>query len=156
MDKEFTFTESDLQKTNDKLIANIFLYGLPFLIYAIVELIKNGYSVESLIVLLGSIFSTIGSLTYAVSIQIYGARNKKSWWALLLVPLGFIPYIFGCYLCFYMGFWKLIKLFSNFSFWGLVLSLASIIFGYLIVRTIWKISEIGRAISDKRIKITNN
>ena len=154
MNKEFQFTESELSRIFASLNSNIFLYSTPFGIYSIVEFVKNGYSNEALIMLIGSIFSTVGAFAFVISIQLYGVKNKKSWWALFLVPLGFIPYLFGCYLCFYMGFWKIIKLFSGFSFWGLILSVASIVLGYSIVRTTWKISEIGKAINEKRIKIT--
>ena len=66
---------------------------------------------------------------------------------------GGLPYLFGSYLVFYMGFWSLRGLFSDFSLMTILEAVVFIVLGYNIVSGIYRVTEFVRAVSDGDITI---
>lgn len=147
------FTDTELQGYISHTIGEIVLADLFFVVYPLTSFFQKSFSPTSLIILLGAILSVVGVFSYGISILLFVARNKKSLWVLVLMPLEFISYLYYCYLIFYIGVWGIIGLFGRFSFWSLVVSIISILLGYYMIRKYWLITELGRAISNKKISI---
>ena len=59
---------------------------------------------------------------------------------------GFIPYLFGCYLVFYEGLWRLGALLDGFSSVVVVVALLYIVTGYTVVLAIYRVNMLGRTI----------
>ena len=72
----------------------------------------------------------------------FGATGKKSIFAVIMTFAGFAPYIFGCYLVFYQGFWGLKELSTGFSVWLVVKAIASLFIGHRVVAQTYEITEL--------------
>jgi hypothetical protein len=141
--------ELDLLLARFTVRAYVALFGV-FLIGA-VGAWRHGVARDHVILLLGSLLSGVALLAYGLST--YGERGRRSW-ALALASFGaFIPYLFGCYLVFYRGLWALTRLRSGFSGSLLLRSAVFIVCGFVVVRSIYRLSELTRAVSEGRAQI---
>ena len=75
-----------------------------------------------------------------------------------LVPMlvafgGYLPYLFGCYLVFYEGLWRLRTLVSEFSVVTVLLSFLFVVGGYMVVNGTYLASEFGRKVDNGLIVI---
>lgn len=82
-----------------------------------------------------------------------GGKVARSWSNALAAFSGFFPFILGCYLVFYQGFWGLFRLAGGFAFGSLVWSGVAIFLGYKLVRQVWIVSEYADAVSNGRIRV---
>ena len=149
---KFIYSPLGSQAELSKFLGKI---GIPYFIafiYGIIRLVKYGVcDWQGAVMAIGAVLSIVGLVSYYTSYEEF--HNKKSWLGMLLAFLGFIPYLFGCFLVFYKGFWSLKYLFNSFSFWKLVAPFLWIIVGYRIVAQLHMMTEFLRAIDKGRIKI---
>jgi hypothetical protein len=124
------------------------LLGFVFL-FAMGRIIKFGNVHDYLILAVGSCLS--GMIIFAYGLLVFGDREKKSWPRALLAFSGFIPYVFGCYLVFYKGFWQSKGLFASFSARGLVARLVFVILGYQVVNGFYRVTEFVDKVAKKEI-----
>jgi CheY-like chemotaxis protein len=124
------------------------LLGFLFL-FAIGRIIKFGNVHDYLILAVGSCLS--GMIIFAYGLLVLGDREKKSWPRALLAFSGPIPYVFGCYLVFYKGFWESKGLFTGFSARSLVARLAFVILGYQVVNGFYRVTEFVEKVAKKEI-----
>lgn len=145
------YSRSEVTEMIGKFATSIGLSCFIGLIYGIVRLFR--YSVndwEGWILLIGAILSQTGTIFYGVTIL---AEKKKSWWLMIFTFLGFLPYLFGCFLVFYKGFWSFKYLFNSFSFTRLIIPIIWIVLGYHITDQLYLLTEFGKAVKEGRIKI---
>ena len=133
-----------------QFVDNVTQLVLPLLvviIYSIVQLIIHGaHNNQYLFMLIGSLLSIIGAFAYIFASYVYGATGKKSLLAMLCALAGFIPYLFGCYLVFYQGFWGFKELSTGFSVWLIIKAVVSILLGYRVVSSMYKITELDKSV----------
>lgn len=72
----------------------------------------------------------------------------------LAMLFGFAPYLFGSYLTFYEGLWRLAELRHGSMITTLLLALGFTVMGYCVVRGVHRATEIARAIDDGRIQVS--
>lgn len=111
---------------------------------AVVQLIRHGFVGDYVFLLVGSILSTGGIVGYGCLALVSKGRRSA---LLVLVALGgWIPYLFGCYLVFYRGFWSLKELASGFSLLVPFKAACFVLVGYAVVSGIDKVSEFVRRV----------
>jgi len=154
-DDKPSVTISEIQRNLSALGGKILAASFPVFLYAIIQLTRLGNTNDYLILLPGSILSVVGAIAYEVAILIYGAKKKKSYLAMLLILIGFTPYLFGCYLVFIRGFWSIKTIINNFSFLLIIETLLSVFLGYIIVKNIYEISQVGEVIRKDTFNISD-
>lgn len=102
-----------------------------------------------LFMIVASVLSAMGAFIYVLSSYRYGATGKKSYIAVLMVWAGFIPYLFGCYLVAYQGFWGFKELSAGFSVWLLIKAIGAILLGYRVVNQTYHITEVDRKFAEQ-------
>lgn len=130
-----------------------FVISIVIAIVGAVHLVRIGFSVRDLVLLLGASASVVGFYGYGFVIMRKTTKNryKRGFGPWLLALGGFIPYIFGSYLVFCEGLWGLWRLLHQFTYGSLFAALAFLVVGHQIVLAIYRISELGQAIEDGRV-----
>lgn len=147
-----SMTSEELSRLFSHIGGRIMLWCFPVFVYGVVRLFRIGFfEWQGLIMIIGSLLAYSGTVCYIVCVE--AARNERSWRAMFLGVAGFLPYLFGCFLVFYKGFWSFKYLFNSFSMWGLVEPIIWIVVGYQVVLQTYNMSEIGTAIDEGKIKI---
>lgn len=114
------------------------------LIYGVVRLFRCGAGDwQGWLLIIGAILSFLGVITYGITIL---ETKKKSWKLFIYSLLGFFPYLLGCFLVFYKGFWSFKYLLTSFSFWKLIIPIIWIVIGYRIVSQLYLLTEFGKTI----------
>lgn len=114
------------------------LFLIALLIAAVVQAARHGLTTHDIILMVGSVLSGVAMFLYGI--QVMAPRGeRRALWALFTLG-GFIPYLFGCYLVFYEGFWRLRQLSQGISLWVILLALCFIIGGYLVVWAMYKLT----------------
>lgn len=123
----------------------------------VIQIFRLGPNNRYIFIVLGSIFSIVILFTSAAYVEgvapflnRHQIRNIK---ATLVRFIGrfstgfgsFIPYLFGCYLFFYEGLWRVLSLIDRFSWGGVIITLAYILGGYAVVSAVYKLSEFVRS-----------
>ncbi|MFH1655778.1 MAG: hypothetical protein ABH954_04120 [Candidatus Omnitrophota bacterium] len=146
------YTLGELQHRMSKLIGNILIPCTAVLVYGIVRLVKFQIGdLQGLIMTLGAILSTIGSFTYSLVLLVY--RKEKTWRSSFFTFLAVLPFLFGCFLVLYKGFWSFKYLFNSFSIWGLLVPIVWILLGYRIVSQLHIMTEIDNLIGEGKMKV---
>lgn len=115
-------------------IASVAIYSLVCLfIYGVRG---NHY----LLMLIWSILSVAGALSFVLATYYYGATGSRSVVAMLMAWAGFIPYGFGLYVTCYQGLWGFSELRTGFSIWLVAKSIGAIIVGYWIVKKMYAVT----------------
>lgn len=148
-----SITASQLQYQFSTLGGKVLTGLIPILIYSIVQLLRYGNRSDYLLLLIGSLLSAGAVMGYIINELTNGIKGKKSFLAMFLAFAGLIPWAFGSYVVFVSGFWSLKDLADGFSIFVIVKTLAAILFGYMVVSNFYKITEIGKAISNKEFAI---
>lgn len=152
--KPIEMSYSDILENLSSLATRATLPLLLVFVYCLVQLIQaESNNNDFLIILLGSVLSFFAVIGYIIWIFSFAPNKKKGWVAFLLVTSGWIPWIMACYLVFYKGFYSLINLRFGFSFILIIKSILAILIGYNLVSKFSKITDIGTAVSDKKIII---
>lgn len=143
----------------DLLLAKLMTKGIVFAVIvaviALIQMFMNGITNHQLIMLAGAVLSGVcifGLVAQIVRDAQAGGR-QPSFLSTVLVLGGFVPYLFGSYLCFYEGIWKLVHTFEQFSLERLIAAAFYTIAGYLIVLSVYKVSEFQRSVQDNKIMI---
>jgi len=156
MVKEKTpFTYREASGFVSELAAQGSLLLLLVLIYATIQLFRSVGN-DNLLLLVGSILSIVGFLTYPATTVVDKnsvIKRRKGTLFMFLSFSGFIPWLFGSYLTLYKGFWSLKDLLNGFSLLVLLKSLSFIVVGYAIVSKLYKISKFGRLVSEGKFVI---
>ncbi len=140
--------DSEISKTTGKP----FIILLLLSIISVVQMFRFGMS-DRYFLLIGGSFLTIVSLIIYGNSDFYVRKSGSQIIRPVLMIVGFIPYVFGCYLFFYEGIWRMRLLLNGFSLTTLSVSLCYFFSGYVVVMAIYKISEFVRLIDEGRIKI---
>lgn len=148
-----TLTVSQLQYQFSTLGGKVLTGLIPVLIYSIVQLVRHGNQSDYMLLLVGSLLSAAAVMGYIINELTNGVKGKKGFLAMFLAFAGLIPWAFGSYVVFVSGFWSLKELADGFSIIVILKALAAIFFGYMIVSNFYKITEIGKAISNKAFVI---
>ncbi len=117
-------------------------------IFASVKLILHGNVADYLWLLIGSVLSAAAIFAYSL---LAIASKRKSFLLSGVAFAGFIPFLFGCYLVFYRGFWRLSNLFAEFSVWTIVAAVCFVLVGYAVVSGIHKVSEFVGLVDEGKI-----
>ena len=120
-------------------------------VFAAISLLRHGLVGDYLFLLVGSIFSAAAIVAYAFSA--FAPKGRKSWLLAGIAFSGFIPYLFGSYLVFYRGFWRLKDLFATFSMLTIFKAACFVLIGYMVVSGIYKITEFVRMVDKGKIII---
>lgn len=150
-----TITTSQLQYQFSTLGGKVLVGLVPVLIYSIVQLVRHGNQSDYMLLLVGSLLSAAAMMGYIINELTNGVKGKKSFLAMFLAFAGLIPWAFGSYVVFVGGFWSLKGLADGFSILLILKALVAIFFGYMVVSNFYKITEIGKAISNKAFAIEN-
>lgn len=143
MDDEITITATQTQYITSKLGGKALTpCSIPF-IYGIIRLFRHSLNDwQGWVLIIGALLSFIGIVTYNVAL----IDNKKSFRNMFFCFFGLIPYLYGCFVTFYEGFWSLKLLFISFSWSKLIIPIIWIIIGYYIVNGIYVLTEFGNSI----------
>ena len=104
---------------------------------------------------------TVGAFASGAALFLYvlfapkiTARRERTWWAVPTAVAGMIPYLFGCFLLFYEGFWRLKLLFTDgFSFLVIFKAAVFVIAGFAVVNSTYLVSEFVKQIGKGRFSI---
>lgn len=136
-------------------ITQLTLPALAVLVYSVIELIvQGGQHNHYLFMIVGSFMSVLGAFAYVFASATYGTTGKKSFLAMLCAFAGFLPYLFGCYLVFYQGFWGFRELSVGFSVWLIIKAIAAIILGFIIVNSTYQITELDKSVKSNLEDLT--
>lgn len=120
------------------------------LVYGVIRLFRHGLNDwEGWILLIGAILSLIGTMTYGLTIL---ESKKRSWKLVIFSLMGFFPYLLGCFLVFYKGFWSFKFLFASFSWGKLIIPIIWIVIGYRIVSQLYLFTEFGKSVKTLKEK----
>src|SRR5947209_1283284 len=118
-----TFTVApDLKGTKGDIIAaRIEVPILVVMIYGIVEFIRLGFSQDHYLYtyapVLGGVAASVGLFTYFFIVSV---RRKRSW-KILLVLLGFLPYLYSLYVMGFLGVYTIFEgVVGVFSAWSMI------------------------------------
>jgi hypothetical protein len=136
-----------------RLITKATLAAWFIVILSVVLIYRNGFTTRYLFLILGSILSVAAMMAYGLLIVADKGRKHKSWSKSLTSIGGFIPYLFGCYLAFYEGLYRLSFLLHGFSFRTIAVACLFIILGYAMGKGIYRISEFGRQVDEGKIVV---
>jgi uncharacterized membrane protein YozB (DUF420 family) len=135
------------QKQFVSMLTQLAIPLLAVLLYACMQLILVGEQNNHYVfMVVGSILSFVGAFIYVIASYTHGATGKRSIFGMLSAFAGFIPYLFGCYLVFYQGFWGFTELSSGFSVWVVIKGMVAILLGYKIVNAIYQITELDKSV----------
>ena len=118
-----------------------------------VQALRHGSISAYFVIIAGSVLAVVALLAYPMQILSDAGKKRRGLAPMLVAFGGFIPYLFGCYLVFYEGFWRLRHLRDDFSIATIVLAAVFIVLGYSIVLAIYRLSELGRQVDDGKIVI---
>lgn len=138
-----------------KLVTKGIVLAAVVAIVALVQMFMNGMTNRHLFLLAGALLSGLALFGFGAVIvrDAEAGGPRKSFLSMLLGLGGFVPYLFGSYLCFYEGIWKFVRLFEQFSVGTIIAAIFYMIAGYIIVLAIYRVSEFGRAVDEGRIQI---
>jgi len=147
------YSTSEVQAILSELGGKIGFPCFMAFIYGLIRVIRFHLSEwQGLTILIGATLSLMGTIAHSISI-IKFKKDEKSWLGVFLSLSGFFPYLFGCFLVFYKGFWSFKYLLISFSFWKLISPAIWILLGYRIVSQFHLMTELGRSIDEGRIKV---
>jgi len=118
----------------------------------LLQIIRHGGSTRHWVLLVGSVLAGLFLLAF-VLIAIDAGRKGRGIGPMLAALGCFVPYLFGCYLVFYEGLWRLRTLVAQFSILTIIFSLLFMVGGYLVVNGTYRMSEFGRRVDEGRIVI---
>jgi len=143
-------TSSNTQRFIVNELVSVFFYFVVAILLLLVKLIQTNH-VSVLFVVTGFCITLIILYFFGTSIvmlrqkQEDGILKKKVIVPILL--LSFIPYIFGLYLILVVG---IVNLFTQFSFFYLPQAVIYVYLGYLVMKKVKIIQELGIRISENK------
>jgi hypothetical protein len=119
----------------------------------IVQMFRRGAISHYWMLLGGSIAAGLFMFGFGLLVITDAGTKRRGVTPAVLAFGGIVPYVFGCFLVFYEGFWRLIKLFGAFSLWGLVVSILFIIGGFVVVNGMYRLSSFATQVDERKILI---
>ncbi|WP_263080887.1 hypothetical protein [Endozoicomonas sp. Mp262] len=110
------------------------------------KLYVDGTGHRVMVLFLGSALSAI--ILYGLSHPNSKVRQKLEKW--LVSPFSHIPYIFGLYLFFFEGFWRLAKMLDGFSYFELAQAAFFFIGGNMVVSAGYMATEYVHSLKESR------
>lgn len=109
-----------------------------------------GWAEGAVPLMVGSVASVFASIVYGRQLVMGGSNAFANMFAALA---GLVPYVFGCYLVFYRGFWGSRVLFHEFSAARLLASLAFIYLGFRLL--VWgaQLTQLGTALRNGKMVV---
>jgi len=118
---------------------------LVLIVGVIVQIIRHGFTDRYIALATATLLSCITLVVYVVHVAVQlGRIPRPTWTSMALAFSGFVPYVFGCYLFFYEGLWRLTRLRAGFSANTIVLAVAFLVGGYWVVAGTHAVSEAAR------------
>lgn len=108
--------------------------------FAITQLIRFGNVHDYFFLTMASCVS--GAAMFGYGLIPVLDRGKKSWLLSFVALAAFVPYLFGCYLVFYRGLWRIKELFTHFSIDGLAARIIFVLLGWYMLYTFWLLTEL--------------
>lgn len=124
--------------------------GITVLLFLAAGLV-GGFDRAHWFVVLASLLSLPSLFLFPLLTPRDGAKPSRGVFPAAVTLGGFVAYGLGCYLTFYEGLWGFFRLFSDFAFSSMFWSVACLVLGYLIVRGIYRLTELCRAVDEGRI-----
>lgn len=116
---------------------------LALIIGAVVRLIQNVGGLRYWLILVGSALSVMALLAFNILVTERNQQGRRGLFQMIVGFGLFIPYLFGCYLFFYEGLWRLISLTRVFSLRTVILGLLFTTLGYKVVQATQRASQTG-------------
>jgi hypothetical protein len=120
---------------------------LAVFVFAVVKLVKYGAVGDYVLLVFGAVLSVVGLMGHMVISEPRGKQNR-SFPRMFAALSGLFPYLFGSYLFFYRGLWRLTELLAEFSFETILKAFWFVVVGYAIVLAIYRLTEAGNAFRD--------
>ena len=137
---EQQYSEAQLRQLGSRVEIPCFL----LFIYGIVMIFKTKWSFDAMwhsyIPLVLGILGAFGAVGFRMVINQQEKSARNAGCALA----GLIPYIAGCYMCFYLGVYGIVKLFSEFTITSLIASIIFTVLGWKAVNGMYRLSEIAK------------
>lgn len=149
------FSKHAVNRAFSKIFAIPGLGLIALLISAAFKLMQAPGVFRFWTLLFGSVLSILAWILFRVQVIRENGKTKR---VLASMAIGFgmfVPYLFGCYLCFYEGIWRLFSLRRGFSLWAMILSLLFIFLGYSVVNGTYKATELAKDIDGGTICVTD-
>lgn len=143
-------TAMDLAALVGRPQARVTNFAVVFFITGVVQGFRSGWENGALPLMAGSVASIFGIVAYGRLLMLGEERSFANMFSALS---GLLPYLFGCYLVFYRGFWSCRVLFQDFSLYRLLASLAFIYFGYRVVFWCHQLSALGDALRSGNVVV---
>ena len=122
-------------------------------IATVVQMLHHGVTARYWFLLAGSLAAAVFLAAFGMLFVIDAGRKKKGVLPMLVAWGGVVPYLFGCYLVFYEGLWRLRTLVDHFSIQTMVLTVLFVVCGYAVVNGTYRVSEFGRQVNNGQILI---
>ena len=101
---------------------------------------------------LGGVAASVGLFTYFFIVSV---RHKKSW-KILLVLLGFLPYLYSLYIIGVLGLYTILEsIIGVFSFWSMIGGVFWVFVGFHLIYRFYLLTEIVRQ-HDEKTALTNS
>lgn len=129
------------------LVAGV-LASLLVATIGMVQGLRHGFNYHYTIFLTGGLLAVVALVALPLhSVAVNSGDTKKTSSVGMLVSFGgFIPYLLGLYLLLYEGLWRLSELRDGFSIQVVLLSLLYVVLGFIVVRSIDRVSSFARKI----------
>jgi len=122
-------------------------------IATIVRFIQQGFYFRYWLFFGGSIISIIELFAFNFQVSNVKGEKKRGVFPMLIAFGAFAPYLFGCYLFFYEGLWRLYRLIGVYSFRSLVRSALFVILGYMVVKATYRSTEFAKMVDKGQIRL---
>jgi hypothetical protein len=137
-----------------KLIAIPAIGLISLMVGATIRLIQNAGAFRYWLILAGSAFSVIALLGF--NILVTEGDQQRRGFLQMMVSFGlFIPYLFGCYLFFYEGLWRLLSLKEIISARTVIVGFLFTLLGYMVVKATYRSTEFSKKIRDGDIRLVD-
>jgi len=125
------------------------MFLVVLVIWIVIKMIWKEVDDKRTLLVIGSLVSL---MLFIIVPFVMKAKTIHSVVKAVAALLLFVPFVFGCYLIFYEGLWRLRLLESGFSFGLVFATIVYTVGGFAVVKATYNISEFGRSISSGRVR----
>lgn len=126
---------------------SILIVVVPFL-YSLYEFVHLGWERShfpyTFIVLAGSLVTILWSLAWGVVVR-SRPDQKRPLLSFGYMVFGLTAYLFAMYVIFFLGLYRLYSEIHRFALGSLIVGCFWTVFGYIMLRHVWRLSELGVA-----------
>lgn len=121
---------------------------LVVLVLATVQMLRYGLDTRYLVLVGGAIFSLSAMFGLMILIMLDKGNKRRGIVPMAIALSGFIPYLFGCYLFLFEGFYRFKALFYQFTWMTIIVAILYIISGWTVVNGIYLLSKFARLVDE--------